>query len=271
MKTLTAVILTQNDEHIIGYSIDGALRNCDEVIVVDGISQDKTESIIKSKAKELGMQKKLKYFKNRFVSLNAQRNFYLKHATSDYIVYQDSDEIIEDKSFRNIRELTEKYELILVRSMHFYIDFQHISTWDGFENSYNMPRCFKNLKGRLSYAPFHPKKGDHDLMIDTTEHFRKHWNAFQCICDRSEVVVYHYGYALGPEVQRCRMKFFLKQYSPEIPKEQYDEIINKNLYFNKTFWEKGINAEPVNVQKFNGHHPDIMQTHPLYNTIIIKD
>ncbi len=271
-KTISACVVTQNEETIIAYSIDSLLRECDEVIVVDGISHDRTEAIIKAKAKELGVEKKLKYFKNRFVSLNAQRNFYLQRATCDYIFYVDSDEIITVEHIKNIREYAEKYDLILVRSYNFFIDMWHLLHDDRWNNGFMMPRCFKNLGSRLSYAPFSLSKGgDHDLMIDTTKHCHEYWNSSQILCSKSDAIVYHVGHAIGPEIERRRMRFFLRQYSPEMPASQYDENINKNFYFDKRIWKDGININPNVIQKFNGHHPEIIKSHPLYNVRIIKD
>ena len=42
-------------------------------------------------------------------------------------------------------------------------------------------------------------------------------------------------------------------------------------YFDKRFWEEGINADPKGIVKFNGVHPEILKKHPYYNTKIIKD
>jgi len=269
--TLSAVMIVQNAEDIVGYSVTSLLAECDEVVIVDGIGHDRTEQIIRDKAKELNAESKLKYFKNRFVTFNEQRNFYLKHATSSYVLYCDSDEVITVEHLKNIRAKMGKYDLILVHSNHFYIDFHHIITGGGWDSSYLMPRCFRNLKGRLSYAPHAPNAGDHDLMVDATQGCRGFWQASQCVCSKSEAVVYHYGYALSKDRSMRMMQFFLKYNSPEIPKEQYIDIINKHPYFNPKTWEQGANPNDKIICKYAGYHPDIMKTHPMYNVVVIKD
>lgn len=262
VKTLSCAMIVQDESSIIGYSIESVLQCCDEVIIIDGISQDNTEHIIKAKAKDLGCEQKLKYFKNRFVNFNEQRNYYLKHASCDFLMYLDADEIITEEHIKNIRKRMETHELILIKSHHFYIDFYHIITSGNWDYSFLMPRCFRNLKGKLSYTPYTAGKGDHELMVNIQTPCRNYWMGKSIVCEKDEAVVYHYGYALSKDKQIKKMKTYMQYAKTEV---------KMHPYFDEQIWKEGINPNPLMIQQFNGRHPEIMKNHPLYNTKIIKD
>jgi glycosyltransferase involved in cell wall biosynthesis len=269
MATLTAAVITQNDAKILPWALHNLLIECDQVIVVDGISHDNTEEIVLQKARELNAEHKLRYHKKKFERLNIQRNYYLNLIETDFVMYCDSDEIFTIDHLRKIRNYMELYDCILIRSHHFFIDFWHIACGGGWENSWMMPRCFRNIPGRLHYQDYEPKLGDHTLFINKS-YFRDFWKNKTIICDKEDVVCYHMGHALGIDHQKRKIRFFLEQDSPELPKDQYDKIIISNGYFDMRFWAQGINADPNGIKPFTGKHPDILKTHPLYNVRVIK-
>lgn len=93
--TIAAVVLTKNEESVLGACLD-SLKWATEVIVVDSGSDDKTLEIAK--------KKKATVYKNAFVDFAAQRNFALsKAAKFDWVLMVDADEEVEMKLARELQ------------------------------------------------------------------------------------------------------------------------------------------------------------------------
>lgn len=85
---ITAVILAKNEETIIQHAI-GSVRFCSEIIVIDDESTDKTAET----AKKSGAIVKKRPIEGDFAS---QRNFAMKQATNDWVLFIDADEEVTD-------------------------------------------------------------------------------------------------------------------------------------------------------------------------------
>lgn len=85
---ISAVILTKNEEQNIEACIKG-LRWCDEVLVIDDNSTDKTVSI----AEKLGAKVYVHNLENNF---GEQRNFGLSKAKGDWVFFVDADERVSE-------------------------------------------------------------------------------------------------------------------------------------------------------------------------------
>lgn len=84
--TITVVILTHNNQSSIGRLIR-SLHWCDEVLVIDDQSADRTRAI----AKKLGAKVFIRPLKDNFA---AQRNFGLAQVTTDWAFFVDTDEVV---------------------------------------------------------------------------------------------------------------------------------------------------------------------------------
>ncbi|MEM4230387.1 MAG: glycosyltransferase family 2 protein [Candidatus Pacearchaeota archaeon] len=93
-KKISAVIITRNEEDKIKECID-SLYFCDEIIVIDNNSSDKTRDI----AKELGA----KVFILEKDDFSELRNFGLKKVLGDWILYVDADERVTSELARSIK------------------------------------------------------------------------------------------------------------------------------------------------------------------------
>lgn len=97
---ISAVVLTRNEEKNISRCLQ-SLSWCDEVIVIDDFSTDKTAVL----AKKLGA----KVFKRRLNNdFAAQRNFGLRRAQGDWVLFVDADEVVTSLLREEIREKTRK-------------------------------------------------------------------------------------------------------------------------------------------------------------------
>jgi len=93
---LSAVILTKNEESALAHCLK-SVRFCDEVIVVDDNSTDKTITI----AKKLGAKVFNRDLNDDF---SAQRNFGLKITHGEWVLFIDSDEWIPENLKKEILE-----------------------------------------------------------------------------------------------------------------------------------------------------------------------
>jgi len=83
---LSAIILTKNEEKNIKDSLV-SLRFCDEIIVIDDYSSDKTTEIAKSLGSKI-------YKRELKADFSKQRNFGLAKASGDWVLFLDPDERI---------------------------------------------------------------------------------------------------------------------------------------------------------------------------------
>lgn len=92
--TLSAVILTKNEEENIENCIE-SLDFCDEIIVIDDASLDRTRLI----AEKLGAKVYVRELNNNFSS---QRNFALRQAEGKWILFIDPDERVSKELAKEI-------------------------------------------------------------------------------------------------------------------------------------------------------------------------
>ncbi|MEP2670052.1 MAG: glycosyltransferase [Cyclobacteriaceae bacterium] len=85
-NTISAVIITFNEEANIGRCIDSLKPLADEIIVVDCYSTDST--------KEICLRKKVTFVENEFLGFANQKNFAASLATKEYILSLDADEYL---------------------------------------------------------------------------------------------------------------------------------------------------------------------------------
>lgn len=95
---ISAVILTKNEEKNIERSLQ-SVSWCDEIIVIDDYSSDKTVEI----AKKLGAKV---YIRTLHQDFSAQRNFGLEKAKGDWVLFIDADEKIPSPLWYEIMSYT---------------------------------------------------------------------------------------------------------------------------------------------------------------------
>jgi glycosyltransferase involved in cell wall biosynthesis len=96
---ISGLIITFNEEKNIGRCIDALFRICDEVIVVDSFSKDKTASIAKEKGAIV--------IEQSFLGDGPQRTYGLPYCKNDWVLNLDADEFLDKDAEDFI--LKEKY------------------------------------------------------------------------------------------------------------------------------------------------------------------
>jgi len=99
---LTAVVLTKNEEKNIERCLE-SLDFCDEIIVVDDYSDDKTVEIVHKVLKVHKVYKVIqRKLNNDFAS---QRNFGLSKASNEWVLFVDADEVVSEELKKEINSL----------------------------------------------------------------------------------------------------------------------------------------------------------------------
>lgn len=91
---VTGVVLTRNEEENIERCLK-SLEWCDEVVVIDDFSEDRTREIAESRGAVVYKRK----LEDNFA---AQRNFGLEKATNDWVIFIDADEIVSSSLAQEI-------------------------------------------------------------------------------------------------------------------------------------------------------------------------
>jgi len=117
MDKISAVVIAKDSEQIIRACLE-SLKFCDEIIVIDAGSKDKTVEV----AKKFGA-KVLNFEPDDYAG---SRNLGLKSANYDWILYVDTDERVSSELARNIKYQISniKYQNIIaykVRRKNFYL------------------------------------------------------------------------------------------------------------------------------------------------------
>ena len=98
MVNLTVVILTKNEENNINEVLANAKQVTDKVLIVDSGSTDKTVELSEAN----GAKVVYRAWDNDFA---AQRNFALEHVQTEWVLYLDADERINDELAEAIKKV----------------------------------------------------------------------------------------------------------------------------------------------------------------------
>ena len=94
---VSGVITSFNEEHNIGDCIE-SLAWCDEIIVVDSFSTDRTPEIAQG-------YDKVRFFQRNYFGAGAQKNWAMRHVRSNWIFLLDSDERCTSELRREVKTL----------------------------------------------------------------------------------------------------------------------------------------------------------------------
>jgi RNA polymerase sigma factor (sigma-70 family) len=142
--TITACILTRNEEH----RIEDALRSLqgwiDEILVIDNESEDGTVAAARRYTDRI-------LTAPRAACFDAARNLAIEHAAGDWIFYLDADERVPPRLGQELRRLVREegndFEALLIPFKHYFCGawIRHSGWWPG----YTRPQLLK--KGRFRY------------------------------------------------------------------------------------------------------------------------
>ncbi len=100
MEKLTGIIPTLNGEKYLRNALEQLRKVCDEIIVIDSGSSDKT--------KEIAREMNCKFFYNKYENYGKQCTVAAEKAENNWILINDQDEILTDELVDEINEEKEK-------------------------------------------------------------------------------------------------------------------------------------------------------------------
>src|SRR5689334_20279058 len=94
MVKISGVIITYNEEKNISRCVDSLKEVCDEVVVLDCFSTDRTREICE--------EKDIKFYQKEFLGFANQKNAVVALATNDYVLSLDADEYLSSELTQSI-------------------------------------------------------------------------------------------------------------------------------------------------------------------------
>ena len=97
MISISAVVITYNEEKNIGLCIKTLKAVADEIVIVDSYSKDSTKAICQKEG--------VRFVEHVFEGHIQQKNFALTQATHDFVLSLDADEYLSDELITSIKSV----------------------------------------------------------------------------------------------------------------------------------------------------------------------
>lgn len=144
MIKISGVVITKNAENVIADCLD-SLSFCDEIVIVDSKSEDRT--------REIAEKMRAKVFEYESYDFSQARNFGLRKALGEWVVYVDSDERVtpslHEEIIKSINNPINKYAGFRIKRKNFYFGGHE---WPYIEH---LERLFKKDKLEGWYGKLH--------------------------------------------------------------------------------------------------------------------
>ncbi|WP_222984680.1 glycosyltransferase family 2 protein [Flagellimonas meishanensis] len=141
-QKLSALIITYNEMGYIEKCIE-SVSFADEILVVDSYSTDGTFEYLQN-------HPKVRVLQNPFENFTAQKSFTLKHASNDWILFVDADEIVTDALQKEITQTINNPNACeaywFYRRFMFQNEPLHFSGWQTDKNH----RLFRKSKAKFT-------------------------------------------------------------------------------------------------------------------------
>lgn len=146
MPTISLCMIVKNEEEVLENCLRSAAHICDEIIIVDTGSEDKTKEIARKFTDKI-------YDFEWIDDFSAARNFSYSKATKDYILLLDADDVLLPEDQKKLKELKEN-----LPSDIDVVTLNYVMTTD--ENGkptfhFRQPRLVKRSKGYKWIGPVH--------------------------------------------------------------------------------------------------------------------
>src|SRR3989338_1739511 len=217
-QTLSLCMIAKNEEEYLEQCLNSVKELVDEIIIIDTGSADKTKEI----AKKFGA----KIYEFKWVDdFSAARNESLKHATKDWIIVLDADEVLDKEALKVIKEELVKNKendaFLFIQKNYTneskitgFVNEEHKfngKTYAGWYGSF-IARLFRNNKNYAFEGTVHE-------LIEPSIESKKGKIA------ATNIPIHHYGNS-DPAIVKKKREFYL-----ELCKKKVKSIPNASSYF----------------------------------------
>ena len=231
--TLSLCMIVKNEEKFLPRCLESVKDHVDEIIIVDTGSTDSTVEIAKRYNAKI-------YYHAWENSFSKARNYSLKYATCDWIIWLDADEEVDKEDAHKLKEVIKDNDVNVIYLPMFNkpVGGKNISV-------FNSEKIFKNHIGIYFEGIVH--------------------NAlkYSGLTKKANIKIYHYGYNQGDEQQEkkfIRTSALLKKQikdDPENPiphhylaiscldRQRNDECIREALEAIRLFEQQNSNVQPL--------------------------
>ena len=204
MATLSVFMIVKNEAKWLGTCLKSVAALADEMVIGDTGSTDDTVAI----AESLGARVINVPWTNDFA---AARNTVMGHATGDWLLHMDADEVLDPAGAREIRtlldtdEVSDAVEITLAN----YCNDVHAWRWTPVDPEDSMTRGFAGclpvglLRLFRNHRGFEYREAVHEN-ITASVHERSG------VIRNSEIIIHHYGYECTPEQRKKKARFYLE-------------------------------------------------------------
>lgn len=221
-QTISLCMITKNEEKFLEQCLNSVKDIVDEIIIVDTGSTDKTKEVAKDICKKFASEGKffdLKFFDYKWSDdFSAARNESIRHATKDWVLVMDADEVLDEEGRKTIKELIGDKEndafLFLQKnyanetSIAGFVNDEHKKdgkVYVGWYGSF-IARLFRNKKG------YEFEGTVHELVEPSIERKKGKIAA-------TNIALHHYGNA-EPSIAKKKREFYLELCKKKVKKEQ---------------------------------------------------
>ena len=228
--SISLCMITKNEEAFLEQCLNSVKGIIDEIIIVDTGSTDKTKEIAKKfcemrVSSRTRSQLTAKIFDFKWVDdFSAARNESIKHATKDWILVLDADEVLDEESLNTIKELTNDKDddafLVLQKN---YTNETSIAGFVNEEHK-NKGRIYAGWYGSFIVRLFRNKKeykfeGTVHELVEPSIESKKGTIA------ATNIVLHHYGNS-EPDIAKKKREFYL-----ELCKKKVKQKPDVSTYF----------------------------------------
>jgi len=227
-NSLALCMLIKNEQQYLPYCLASVKDYCDEIIIVDTGSTDRSVEI----AKAFGAYVIRAEWKNDFSLI---RNISQSCATSDWILWLDGDEVFTDAGIRKIKDIhlsDSTADFFLLPRLNFWKETKQIFAYP--DSQYKL---YRNNIGLKWQGKIHEKIYDEKNL----QHRKK--------LKHSDVHIFHYAYMKSREDVKKKMENYIKIENPDMDDNKIKRCSTEHSFF--------FNRLPDGIQEYNGQLPEV--------------
>jgi glycosyltransferase involved in cell wall biosynthesis len=227
-NSLALCMIVKNEQQFLPYCLGSIYKYCDEIIVIDTGSTDKTIEI----AEAFGAYVVRAPWKDDFALV---RNIAQSAAHSDWIIWLDGDEVVNDAGAKKIKNQLlndSTSDFFLCPRVNFWHDLKHAIWYP--DSQY---KIYRNNIGLKWTGKLHEKIYD-----ENNPHHRRRLKH----CD---VHTFHYAYVKSQEEVKKKMQLYIRIENPDMDPRQIEKCSVEHSFF--------YDKQPDGVQEYSGALPEI--------------